>query len=324
MLNRIWYRHSIFSYMLLPLSWLFQLIIIIRRWLYRLQIKKVNCFSVPVIVIGNITIGGTGKTPFVIWLANLLSQQGYKPGIVSRGYKVKNITKPRLITTNSSVTEAGDEPLIIARHTNCPVVITPNRSKAIELLINQHNCNIIISDDGLQHYAMARNIEIVVVDGQRQFGNGWLLPAGPLREPISRLKSVDFVVYNTVNMHLKPATSLIAVNDNNRRLKITELAGKKVHAVAGIGNPQRFFASLCQLGLQIIEHPFPDHYNFKKNDIDLDENSIIIMTEKDAVKCVDIADERHWFLPVTAELEKNLANKILSRITDCVKSKKPH
>jgi tetraacyldisaccharide 4'-kinase len=305
--------------MLLPLSWLFRLIIIIRRWLYQLKIKKVNRFSVPIIVIGNITVGGTGKTPLVIWLANLLSQQGYKPGIVSRGYKVKNITKPRLITTNSSVTEAGDEPLIIARHTNCPIAITPNRSKAIELLINQHNCNIIISDDGLQHYAMARDIEIVVVDGQRQFGNGWLLPAGPLREPISRLKSVDFVVYNTVNMHLQPATSLTAVNDNQRYLNISELTSKKVHAVAGIGNPQRFFTTLRQLGLQIIEHPFPDHYNFQKNDIDFDKNSIIIMTEKDAVKCTEISDSRHWFLPVTVELEKDLTNNILSRIIDCVK-----
>ena len=319
--NYIWYRRSIFSYLLLPLSWLFRLIIIIRRWLYQLKLKTVNHFSVPVIVIGNIIVGGTGKTPLVIWLANLLSQQGYKPGIVSRGYKVKNITKPRLITTNSSITEAGDEPLIIAKHTNCPVVITPNRSKAIELLINQHNCNIIISDDGLQHYAMARDIEIVVVDGQRQFGNGWLLPAGPLREPISRLKSVDFSVYNTVNMHLQPATSLTAVNDNQRHLNISELTNKKVHAVAGIGNPQRFFTTLRQLGLQIIEHPFPDHYNFQKNDIDLDENSIIIMTEKDAVKCTEISDSRHWFLPVTAELEKDLANNILSRIIDCVKTK---
>ncbi|MGD9153007.1 MAG: tetraacyldisaccharide 4'-kinase [Gammaproteobacteria bacterium] len=318
---KIWYRHSILSYLLLPLSWLFWLIIIIRRWLYQKKIKTICHFPVPIIIVGNITVGGTGKTPFVIWLANLLVQQGFRPGIVSRGYKAQNLREPRLITSTSKVTESGDEPLIIARHTNCPIAIAPNRCKAVKLLIEQYNCDIIISDDGLQHYALARDIEIAIVDGQHKFGNGFLLPAGPLREPISRLKSVSFIIYNTIDMHLRPAVMLAAVNDSKQHLNIKEILDQTIHAVAGIGNPQRFFATLRNLGLQIIEHPFPDHHNFKPKDIDFGQDTLVIMTEKDAVKCAQFSDQRHWFLPVNAELEQDFTNNLLSRISDCVTKK---
>lgn len=318
---KIWYRHSILSYLLLPLSWFFWLIIIIRHWLYQKKIKTICHFPVPIIVVGNITVGGTGKTPFVIWLTNLLVQQGFRPGVVSRGYKAQKLRKPRLITATSKATESGDEPLIIARHTNCPIVIAPNRCQAVKLLTEQHNCDVIISDDGLQHYALARDIEIAIVDGQRKFGNGFLLPAGPLREPISRLKSVDFVVYNTIDMHLRPAIILAAVNNSKQHLSIKELHGQTIHAIAGIGNPQRFFITLRNLGVNIIEHPFPDHHNFNPKDIDFGEDALVIMTEKDAVKCAQFADQRHWFLPVNAEFDQDFTNNLLSRITDCVTKK---
>lgn len=320
-LQNIWYRHSILSYLLLPLSWLFRLIIFIRHWLYQKKIKTTCYFPVPVIIVGNITVGGTGKTPFVIWLTNLLVQQGFRPGIVSRGYKAQNLQKPRLITATSEVTKSGDEPLIIARHTNCPVAIAHNRCQAAKLLTEQHNCDLIISDDGLQHYALARDIEIAIIDGQRKFGNGFLLPAGPLREPISRLKSVDFVVYNGIDMHLRPAIILTAINNSKQHINIKELRNQTIHAVAGIGNPQRFFTTLRNLGLQIIEHPFPDHHDFKPKEINFGKDTIVIMTEKDAVKCTQFADQRHWFLPVNAELEQNFTNNLLSRITDCATNK---
>ena len=318
---KLWYRHSILSYLLLPLSWLFWLIIIFRHWLYQKKIKTACHFPVSIIVVGNITVGGTGKTPFVIWLANLLVKQGFRPGIISRGYKAQKLREPRLVTTTSKVTESGDEPLIIARHTNRPIVIAHNRCQAIKLLTEQHNCDIIISDDGLQHYALARDIEIAIVDGQRKFGNGFLIPAGPLREPISRLKSVDFVVYNTIDMHLRPAIMLAAVDNSKQHLNIEKLRNQTIHAVAGIGNPQRFFTTLRNLGLQIIEHPFPDHHNFKPKDINFCKDALVIMTEKDAVKCAQFADQRHWFLPVNAELEQDFTNNLLSRISDCVTNK---
>jgi len=320
MIEKIWYKHSILSYLLLPFSWLFWLIIFIRRWLYRLHLKKTYHFPVPIIVVGNITVGGTGKTPLVIWLADLLMQQGFHPGIVSRGYKATKLSQPKLVTANDEAFEVGDEPLIMARRAKCPVVIFPNRPKAIKSLIEKYNCDIIISDDGLQHYSMARNIEIAVIDGQRKFGNGFLLPAGPLRESISRLKSVDFVIYNTIDMHLHPAIMLTKVNDPSKHIKVDELCGKKIHACAGIGNPQRFFDTLRQLNLQIIEHPFSDHYNFKSSDIDYGDE-IVIMTEKDAVKCTSFVHNNHWFLPVTAELTPEFTNKLLSRLADCVTNK---
>jgi tetraacyldisaccharide 4'-kinase len=320
MMKNIWYKKSILSYLLLPLSWLFRLIIFIRCLFYRLHLKKVYKFSVPIIVVGNLTVGGTGKTPLVIWLADLLANQGFHPGIVSRGYKAKNLKTPKLVTPISKVIETGDEPLMIARRTKCPVVIFPNRAKAVELLIKQYDCDVIISDDGLQHYALARDIEIAVVDGQRKFGNEFLLPAGPLRESISRLNSVDFVVYNTIDMHLHPAIMLTSVGNPKRHLNITELHNQKIHAVAGIGNPQQFFDTLRQLNLQIIEHPFPDHYAFKTSDIDYGDE-IVIMTEKDAVKCGQNARENHWFLPITAELTPKFTNNLLSHLVDCVTNK---
>jgi tetraacyldisaccharide 4'-kinase len=289
-----------------------------RRWLYYKGIKKSTRFSVPVIIVGNITVGGTGKTPLVIALARFLLEQGYKPGIVSRGYGGKAAHYPLAVTPTSSVMETGDEAILLARNTPCPVIVDPCRVRAVTALLEKTDCNIVISDDGLQHYALARDIEIVVIDGERRFGNSFCLPAGPLREALTRLHKVDFKVTNGMARSGEYAMKLRhsifrQVSAPQCSQDVTALQNKTLHAVAGIGNPTRFFNLLRSLGLSIIEHAFPDHYLFKQADFPHDA-AFIIMTEKDAVKCEAFADERYWYLPVEAELEalfwQNFYNKI--------------
>jgi tetraacyldisaccharide 4'-kinase len=334
-----WYekRLKFLTSLLLPFSLIFRDIVAVRRLLYRLGLRKVTKFPVPVVIVGNVTVGGTGKTPMVIWLAKFLQEQGYYPGVVARGYGV-NIPDavPRLVKEDSLAANVGDEPLLIARHVDCPIMISPNRVAAIEKLLAEHKCDMIISDDGLQHYAMGRDIEMVLIDSQRQFGNGYCLPAGPLREPIARIKTVDFIinnenttsfeekvlgwyiarrikVKNEFNMQLVPG-KLTAVFDLNVTIDPAQLADKEVHALAGIGNPARFFQTVRQLNLDFIEHEFPDHHQFKPSDIDFGEDSIVIMTEKDAVKCREFANERHWFLPVAAQLSEKFKNSFLEKL----------
>ncbi len=317
-----WYcrdKLNLLTVLLLPFSVIFRIITAFRRFLYRVGIKKTTHFPVPVIVIGNITVGGTGKTPLVIWLAEKLKKFGYSVGIVSRGYGVK-LTAPCFVTKGQKASKVGDESLLIAERTNCPVVIYSKRVKAVQALLDKYDCDIVISDDGLQHYAMDRDIEVAVIDGERQLGNGFCLPAGPLREPVSRLKEVDFVVQNNgckneenYTMHLKPQP-LTSVVNLTYCLDLDKLSGQIVHAVAGIGNPNRFFQTLRELGLQFIEHSFPDHYDYKYSDIDFGQNEIVIMTEKDAVKCRNFADDRHWFLPVSAEMDEAFLKDILFRL----------
>lgn len=303
-----WYHKNLFSYFLLPLSFLYRAIIAARKFLYQIKLKKITKFNVPVIIVGNITVGGTGKTPLVIWLANFLKQQGYKPGIVSRGYGGKSTQYPVIVTANSDPKISGDEPLLIVRNTQCPMVVDPNRVQAVKQLLADTDCNIVISDDGLQHYALGRDIEIIVVDGERKFGNQFCLPAGPLREPISRLSSVDFVVTNGVEQKLIPA-AFYQVKNPNIVQSIDYFKKKTIHAVAGIGNPQRFFNSLREFGLNIIEHAFPDHYCFQAKDINFGDE-IVMMTEKDAVKCEKFAGDNVWYLAVQAELNEEFIKKL--------------
>jgi tetraacyldisaccharide 4'-kinase len=319
-----WYRSPcLIAYLLLPFSLIFRGIVSIRRFFYRVGIKKTTTFSVPIIVVGNIVVGGAGKTPLVIWLVKLLQQHGYKPGVISHGYGVKNIIKPQVVTANSLVSDVGDEAVLVARHVACPVVIASTRSNAINELL-KYGCDVIVGDDGLQHYAMGRDIEIAVVDAQRLFGNGYFLPAGPLRESVSRLKTVDFVVYNGACeeaeniMKLLP-DKLTAVADFKQHVELTELIGKSIHAIAGIGNPERFFQTLQQLGFTVIKHSFPDHYNFKSSDINFGKDEIVIMTEKDAVKCQKFADNRHWFLPISAVLNEGFEKNLLLKLKACAK-----
>lgn len=322
-----WYRGSYtwLTFLLLPFSMLFRLIVAIRYWLYFFNFKKQIRFDIPIIVVGNLTVGGTGKTPFVIWLADLLRKKGYRPGIVSRGVGGKKLLQPCWIDANTNPTEVGDEAILLAKRTQCPMVACVDRVAAVQALLKKSNCNVVISDDGLQHYRLGRKIEIIIVDGMREFGNNQMLPAGPLREPLSRLGSVDFIVINGQNkLHhpiLKPeklaqmnlqGDVLFSLNTNSEKMFLKALENKTAHAIAGIGNPQRFFSSLRNQHINLIEHVFPDHYLFKREDIYFCDNLPVIMTEKDAVKCISFADGRHWYLPVQAEMSLGFDEKIIS------------
>jgi tetraacyldisaccharide 4'-kinase len=315
-----------FKYLLIPFSVLFRVIVALRRACYRRGIFPVTHIDVPVIIVGNITVGGTGKTPLVIWLANFLKQQGYQPGIVSRGYGGKGATYPCIVTPDSNPLMAGDETVLIARRTGCPVVIDPNRVAAAQFLRKQYPaCNIILSDDGLQHYALGRNIEIAVIDGERRFGNGWFLPAGPLREPIERLKTVDFIVTNGQARIGEHSMQLIpddfhALKNYNEKKSTPDFMNKTLHAVAGIGNPQRFFNMLrSDLGLTIMEHPFPDHHIFTEQDLNFGNDTVIVMTEKDAVKCQNFNIQNSWYIPVKAELSSEFERAVMRKIQTVLK-----
>jgi tetraacyldisaccharide 4'-kinase len=316
--NNHWYRetHSFLSFVLLPLSLLFGAIVAVRRALYRNGFKKSWQAPVPVVIVGNITVGGTGKTPLVIWLADFFTAQGYHPGIVSRGYGGDGVLK--FVDKNSSATLAGDEAVLLARRTACPVVTGLDRVAAVKKLLASAACDIIISDDGLQHYRLGRQVEIAMVDGGRRYGNNSLLPAGPLREPVSRLQQVDFVVTqqnadtDEFEMQLSGDT-LVAVNAEDSTQPLQALTGRQVHAVAAIGNPQRFFAKLRAQGLQLIEHAFPDHYHFRLEDLAFADNLPIIMTEKDAVKCVGMTGKL-WYLPVQASMPPLFSENLLKKI----------
>lgn len=293
----MWYQRTNCLFLLWPFSLLYRGIVCIRRWLYRFNIVKKTRVAAPVIIVGNITVGGTGKTPCVIALSALLKQKGYRPGIITRGYRGKNKTWPCLVTAESDPVWVGDEAVLLAQKTGLPVMAGKNRVASATALIQQYQCNIIISDDGLQHYALVRDIEIAVIDGMRRFGNGFCLPAGPLREPISRLKTVDFVVTNgqaqvgecQMNFVIDDIVSLL---DDNTKIDSVFCRDKKVMAIAGIGNPERFFQSLKEKNIIGETKIFPDHYAYQKEDIAALSGDLIVMTEKDAVKCRVFADPR--------------------------------
>jgi tetraacyldisaccharide 4'-kinase len=327
-LERVWYRASLtpLTICLLPLSWLFSLVTSLRRFLYRIKIKKSVRFPVPVIVVGNITVGGTGKTPCVIWLAQLLRERGFTPGIVSRGVGGEKHSEPFWVNAYAGASEAGDEAILLAKRTECPVVICVNRVAAVKELLANTSCNIVISDDGLQHYHLARDIEIAIIDSTRMFGNRQLLPAGPLREPVSRLKNIDFILTNPPlplsGMHsygmLLQGETFVSLLDESKKISLNNFIHKKIHAVAAIGNPSRFFTMLRQKGFDVIEHIFPDHYFFTAEDLNFAGQLPVVMTEKDAVKCHGLVDERFWYIPVEAEINdlSSVLMSALSRLPD--------
>ncbi|WGZ96295.1 MAG: tetraacyldisaccharide 4'-kinase [Candidatus Thiothrix putei] len=296
-LLNVWYGNDrLGKYLLLPLTGLFCVLAAVRRWQHKRQQVK---HAVPVIVVGNISVGGTGKTPLVIWLVERLREAGFKPGVVSRGYQ-------------RQAGDIGDEPTLIKQRTQVPIAIGSDRNQAIATLLQQHTCDIVIADDGLQHYRMGRDVEICVVDGQRRFGNGYCLPAGPLRESISRLQSCDFVIVNGDTMQMRGDTLVNLVTDETQSLMT--LAGKTVHVVTGIGNPQRFMQTLEQAGLQVIPHLYPDHHAFTGTELCFNDTHPIIMTEKDAVKCRQFAGQNVWYLPIEAILDETLAQALLTRL----------
>jgi tetraacyldisaccharide 4'-kinase len=316
-----WYRLTPLHFFLWPVSLIFALLVLLRRFLYRQGWLASQRLPVPVIIVGNFVVGGAGKTPLVIWLADFLTKHGFHPGILSRGYGV-SVENPTAVKKDSDATEVGDEPLLLAKRTGCPVWIHPDRVWAgQELLKANPQCNVLICDDGLQHYRLQRDMEIAVVDVSRGYGNGLMLPAGPLREPKSRAQSVDAVIWHdaepskdqTYWMALK---GLIFVNlaDPHLQQPASAFQGKKIQAMAGIGNPQRFFKHLMQLGLQFEARVYPDHYQYQKSDIDFPNAEVILMTEKDAVKCAKYADKRYWALVVDAEVSAEFAKLIMEKI----------
>lgn len=320
----VWYKDPFIGVFLMPLGFLFSDVVKFRKFLYRVGVLKKHTLPVPVIVIGNITVGGTGKTPLIIWLAQFLKEQGYKPGIISRGYGGLAEIWPQWIDANSTAEQVGDEAILIARQTACPMAVGPLRVDAAKLLLKQAECDVILSDDGLQHYALIRDIEIAVIDGERRFGNSFCLPAGPLREPIERLRSVDFIVVNGEksedNEYSMRITGTIAINMLTGEQKpLQEFNGFQCHAFAGIGNPERFFKLLASAGLLCQTHSFPDHYRFERKDISFSKANVkqpvpVFMTEKDAVKCRAIADSEHWYVPVTAIPEAGFAALLLEKL----------
>lgn len=320
-LERQWYEYTPWQVVLRPFSWLFYILTAMRRLAYRLRLFKSLKLPVPVIIVGNINVGGTGKTPFVIWLVQQLRQNGWYPGIISRGYG-GNVIHTHQVTKDSLPQQVGDEPVLLVQRTGLPLYVGRKRTRAARHLLRDYpECNLIISDDGLQHYALERDMEIVIIDGERIFGNGQLLPAGPLRETSARLEEVDAVVFNSgapaaggYLMHLVP-DHLRKLRAPEERMELSELIGKRVHAVAGIGNPHRFFSQLEQLGLVVEAHPFPDHHAYSADDFQFAKDDIVLMTEKDAVKCTTFARDNWWFMPITAEIDRALAEKILARLT---------
>jgi tetraacyldisaccharide 4'-kinase len=315
--DRLWRRRGILAWLLLPLSFVFFLITSLRRALYRAGVLAPVRLPVPVVVVGNITAGGAGKTPLTLWLTEELHKRGRHPGVVSRGYGGK-VAGVRKVSHGDTPLEVGDEPLLIRRRAACPVFVGRDRAAAGKALLAEHpECDLLICDDGLQHYRLARDVEIAVVD-RRGFWNGWLQPAGPLREPVTRLKSVDAVVANGWS---GPAGfRMTLVGDCFEPLGIVshggtppDLAGKRLHAVAGIGEPQRFFDHLAALGLHFEPHPFPDHHAYVAADLDF-EGDAILTTEKDAVKFGALAKLPVWVLPVSATVTPDLAQFILEKI----------
>jgi len=321
-----WARRNALTVLLMPLSWLFTLIAEIRRRLFRGGVLRVTKLPRPTIIVGNISVGGTGKTPLLIWLCEHLRQHGYQPGIVSRGYRGDGVL--RAVQPESDPRDVGDEPLLLARRCQVPVFVAPRRVAAGRALLSAHpHVDVILSDDGLQHYALYRDIELAVVDATQGLGNGLLLPAGPLREAPSRLRDVDAVVCHGARP--SPAIDALGIAMHYMRLGGTQFInlsrpdhivtsdafrGRSVHAIAAIGHPQRFFAHLRALGLNPVCHAYADHHAYTDVDLAHTADDIVLMTEKDAVKCAAFAHPNWWYLPVSAEVDAALGELILTKL----------
>lgn len=325
---KIWQSINLFTFLLAPFSLLFWLISQGRKWLYCKKILKSYRSPVPVLIVGNISVGGNGKTPVVVWLVEQLQQRGVKVGVISRGYGGKNKQFPQLVTPESSPELMGDEPVLIAQRTQAHVAISPNRQESIELLLSQFALDLIIADDGLQHYALERDIEWVVVDGVRRFGNGFVLPAGSLRELPSRLTDVQAVICNggiaNSDEHLMRLEPSYAINLKTKEKKsLSDFQEKSVIAMAGIGYPPRFFTMLENNGIHLEKSlSFADHQAYSAEMIVplLKDDLPLLMTEKDAVKCLDFAQENWWYIPVFAKFSEKstacLIEPILKRINE--------
>ena len=319
-IDAYWYSQNPVAWLLLPVTAIYCLLVFIRRFFYRTGILKSYKLSAPVVIVGNITVGGTGKTPLLIALCELLKSQGYKPGVISRGYG-GDFEGERLIKASDNADVVGDEPCLIYARTQCPMAVGRDRVAAAKLLLADNDCDIILSDDGLQHYRMQREIEIAIVDNDRQFGNGFCLPSGPLREPVTRLNQVDIVVdhYSDAGIDIREDNFSLKFSDavnlnSNESIKLDSFKGSPVHAVAGIGHPKRFFDQLIRQGLDVIEHEQPDHYKYTATDFQFNDDFDVLMTEKDAVKCCSFSADNLWYIPVSAELSNSFRQKLLLQL----------
>ncbi|RVU84749.1 tetraacyldisaccharide 4'-kinase [Leucothrix sargassi] len=314
-LEKIWYKGGKGTSALLPLEGLYRGLATLDK---TSKLKKQVDHPVPVIVVGNISVGGTGKTPLVIYLAEQLRQAGYRPAIITRGYAGDLQEWPVLVTADSDPAVCGDEPVLMAQRSGVPVVAGPDRNADVTFALTNTDCDVIISDDGLQHYKLKRDIEIAVVDAARGLGNGHCLPAGPLREPASRLESCDYVIFNEVSAKAELSMQLEVQSATNLKTgeqqSLSNWCGKKLHAVTGIGNPERFFDTLRAQGVEAIEHAFPDHHPFSLADIEFADQLLVLMTEKDAVKCKRFASDQHWYVPVTANVTETFIKDLLNRL----------
>ncbi|MDC0198161.1 tetraacyldisaccharide 4'-kinase [Candidatus Thioglobus sp.] len=307
-------KFGIVSFLLLPVSVVYFVFSKIHFWLYRFNILDVNISKVPIVVVGNITVGGTGKTPIVISIANYFESMNKKVGVVSRGYGGEYSEESMEVLLSSDSIECGDEPLLIKHKTKAKVVVAKKRSKAVEYLNLKYSLDLIISDDGLQHYSMGRKIEIAVIDGKSRLGNGLFLPSGPLRESKNRLKSVDFIINNgssldgEISSQLEAQSFINIVTKEKRGLDFFK--DKKCYAVAGIGNPNNFFSMLRDLGVEVISKSLPDHYQISEKDLSFSNEYPIIMTSKDCVKCSQFASDRMWYLDTNAKIDSDFYHQL--------------
>ena len=332
-LHRVWYEGASFYQVLLPLSGIYWLIITLRRCLYGVGILGRHKAIVPVIIVGNITAGGTGKTPVVIWLVRELALRGFKPGIVSRGYGGSRSSTSMRVDSASDPEVVGDEPVLLAQRTGCPVVVDANRARAAEMLV-EDGVDVIVADDGLQHYPLERTYEICVIDGSRGLGNRRLIPAGPLRETIDRLAEVDQVLINGSLRQDEQELTVVEQNAIEFRLAAREVSrlngsltrpierfsGTTVHAVAAIGNPARFFDMLRAHGLQVIEHAFRDHASLASGELNFGDEFEVLMTEKDAVKLDASMPDKYWSVPVDLEIDPVIAGPWLEQVESRLRS----
>lgn len=330
--ERLWYQGHWLGLVLAPLGWLYCAVAQLRRWAYQRGWLSSYSAPVPVIVVGNLTVGGTGKTPLVLWLVEHLRARGHRPGIALRGYLGRRSgatqdddagqqsgQRPLLVLSDSDPRRVGDEPVLLAQRAHCPVMVGSDRVAAATALAGEYGCDLVVTDDGLQHYRLQRQLEILVVDAERQFGNRRCLPAGPLREPLGRRHQVDLLIANGGGgrddycMQLEPGDAL-SLCEPRRQRPLSAFSSESVTAVAGIGNPERFFAMLRRLGLRINERPYPDHHDFRVADLDGWPEGEVLMTEKDAVKCRAFGGPRHWFVPVAAVPEPRFVSALDARL----------